>query len=320
MIVLDEEKKRGGLKRLSAEELEGLLSDHQVARAVRDFLDAAATYADLAEEAWKREEKLGAHAAKNRYSKLDDEALGARFARDKRLLRLGAEAEEARRAQDAARVRLDNVVGRSKAIAICRLHPDRVRAALPALPPKEAPMIAPIEKPKNGKAATPSVPAPETGYEVARPKCLEPDCPRERSGMGLCTKHYMRARKLVEDGKTTWEELVAQGKALPRRRTRQTRDRGSPPEAAAAPAGAPAREPASTSNPGPVALGMEGVASSRFSEKPPPPPPRVPSQASPDLELAAIASCLVALERLDAPTRARAIRYLEMRLGAGATA
>lgn len=43
--------------------------------------------------------------------------------------------------------------------------------------------------------------------------CLYPDCDNEAVTRGLCATHYGIARKLVKGGHTTWEELIAAGKA-----------------------------------------------------------------------------------------------------------
>lgn len=42
--------------------------------------------------------------------------------------------------------------------------------------------------------------------------CLAPHCPEKGSRLGLCIKCYQTARRLVLDGKTTWEALEQQGK------------------------------------------------------------------------------------------------------------
>ena len=47
------------------------------------------------------------------------------------------------------------------------------------------------------------------------PRCVKPGCVRFRKARGLCLTCYGHARTLVKEGKTTWAELEAQGKALP---------------------------------------------------------------------------------------------------------
>ncbi len=42
--------------------------------------------------------------------------------------------------------------------------------------------------------------------------CMAPDCPKEADTRGLCGRHYRLASTLVNRGKTTWEELVKNGK------------------------------------------------------------------------------------------------------------
>lgn len=44
-------------------------------------------------------------------------------------------------------------------------------------------------------------------------KCLTPECGKSRfaSGKGLCMQCYSAAKKLVDAGKTTWEELAEMG-------------------------------------------------------------------------------------------------------------
>lgn len=49
------------------------------------------------------------------------------------------------------------------------------------------------------------------------PKCLSKNCARRGTpiGRGLCLPCYSRAKKAVEAGATTWDEIVALGLALP---------------------------------------------------------------------------------------------------------
>lgn len=46
-------------------------------------------------------------------------------------------------------------------------------------------------------------------------KCLKPDCKKPASYRGLCNADYCIASRLVRDDKTTWDDLVKAGKALP---------------------------------------------------------------------------------------------------------
>jgi len=46
------------------------------------------------------------------------------------------------------------------------------------------------------------------------PACLYPDCEKPPKVRGLCQSHYSTALKLIKEELTTWEELVAAGKAL----------------------------------------------------------------------------------------------------------
>lgn len=51
----------------------------------------------------------------------------------------------------------------------------------------------------------------------SNPKCLTPECQRKPHCRGLCHSCYNVANKLVWGGKTTWEKLIADGKAKPAR-------------------------------------------------------------------------------------------------------
>ena len=44
---------------------------------------------------------------------------------------------------------------------------------------------------------------------VNKDKCLQPGCPATGTNKGLCLKHYGQAKKLVDAGKTTWDQLIA---------------------------------------------------------------------------------------------------------------
>lgn len=49
-------------------------------------------------------------------------------------------------------------------------------------------------------------------------KCLHPDCDLRAAARGLCYKCYSNAKYLVNMDKTTWDDLIARGKALPKGR------------------------------------------------------------------------------------------------------
>lgn len=55
-------------------------------------------------------------------------------------------------------------------------------------------------------------------------KCLNPSCQRSPAHRGLCLACYVTAGNFVRKGKTTWEKLVAEGKAL---EARQRNGRGA---------------------------------------------------------------------------------------------
>ena len=44
--------------------------------------------------------------------------------------------------------------------------------------------------------------------------CIAPKCKNKIRARGLCGSHYSWAQYLVASGKTSWEELVATGRAL----------------------------------------------------------------------------------------------------------
>ena len=52
-------------------------------------------------------------------------------------------------------------------------------------------------------------------------ECMYPGCSNEASTRGLCANHYGIAGRLVKDGNTTWDKLIEDGKALPKRTTRR---------------------------------------------------------------------------------------------------
>lgn len=45
--------------------------------------------------------------------------------------------------------------------------------------------------------------------------CLYPDCIRGPATRGLCPQHYTTARRLINEGLTSWEQLEKSGKANP---------------------------------------------------------------------------------------------------------
>jgi hypothetical protein len=44
--------------------------------------------------------------------------------------------------------------------------------------------------------------------------CLVPKCGNKVRARGLCPSHYAYTQYLVAEGKTSWVDLVAEGKAL----------------------------------------------------------------------------------------------------------
>lgn len=44
-------------------------------------------------------------------------------------------------------------------------------------------------------------------------KCLNPECQNQDYIRGLCSSCYSSAYGLIKRGKTTWEKLIAEGKA-----------------------------------------------------------------------------------------------------------
>jgi len=45
--------------------------------------------------------------------------------------------------------------------------------------------------------------------------CMTPDCGRANYARGLCYLCYNTARRLIKEGRTTWDAVVKAGKALP---------------------------------------------------------------------------------------------------------
>lgn len=53
---------------------------------------------------------------------------------------------------------------------------------------------------------------------MATENCITPNCTRPEApalGRGLCMFCYKRAKTMVEEGKTTWDEIVGLGLAKP---------------------------------------------------------------------------------------------------------
>lgn len=50
-----------------------------------------------------------------------------------------------------------------------------------------------------------------------KPKCIHPECGKPGRYRGLCHSHYSLAGYHVRSGNTTWDELIAKGKAFPRK-------------------------------------------------------------------------------------------------------
>lgn len=50
--------------------------------------------------------------------------------------------------------------------------------------------------------------------EPAKKKCLNPACDRPAKTRGLCVGCYDVARGAIKSGHTTWDDLVAKGRAL----------------------------------------------------------------------------------------------------------
>lgn len=47
-------------------------------------------------------------------------------------------------------------------------------------------------------------------------RCMMPGCLENASCRGLCMKCYSMANRLVQQGRTTWEQLEKNGKILPK--------------------------------------------------------------------------------------------------------
>ncbi len=57
-----------------------------------------------------------------------------------------------------------------------------------------------------------------------RPRCCIATCNESANSRGLCTGHYLAARKVVVDGKTTWKKLEKLGKSKPLKQTSKWAD------------------------------------------------------------------------------------------------
>lgn len=52
--------------------------------------------------------------------------------------------------------------------------------------------------------------------------CLRPSCGRVQVTRGLCQTCYKAAKRLVEECKTTWEQIEVDGKCKPKKSWRRT--------------------------------------------------------------------------------------------------
>lgn len=55
-----------------------------------------------------------------------------------------------------------------------------------------------------------------------RKQCLVPGCTNTPLCRGLCRRDYGAAFRLVEAGETTWDQLIAANKALPKQGARKS--------------------------------------------------------------------------------------------------
>ena len=69
----------------------------------------------------------------------------------------------------------------------------------------------PFEWKKTIKKVPGNADAASAGYE-----CMTEDCERAASWKGLCSSCYGCARQLVEQNKTTWDELLSMGMCVPK--------------------------------------------------------------------------------------------------------
>jgi hypothetical protein len=57
---------------------------------------------------------------------------------------------------------------------------------------------------------------PKHGYPTAkRTNCIYPTCDYQHHARGYCLSHYVKVKRYIDRGLTTWRELVKKGKALP---------------------------------------------------------------------------------------------------------
>ena len=51
-------------------------------------------------------------------------------------------------------------------------------------------------------------------------RCIIEGCPNIIRNRGLCSTHYKQTQRAVWDGETSWEQRVAEGRALPAKKSR----------------------------------------------------------------------------------------------------
>lgn len=58
----------------------------------------------------------------------------------------------------------------------------------------------------------------EKKFKSNKPACIVPGCEKDTYGgsRGMCLSHYAVKQDLVKRGRTTWEQLEKEGKALPK--------------------------------------------------------------------------------------------------------
>jgi len=66
---------------------------------------------------------------------------------------------------------------------------------------------------KIDKSKTEKKPRVQKPPDPNAPKCLNPACARASKTRGLCITCYGVARKAVKDGLTSWDVLIAKGRA-----------------------------------------------------------------------------------------------------------
>lgn len=52
-------------------------------------------------------------------------------------------------------------------------------------------------------------------------RCIVHECGREERSRGLCHACYMYARRRIDNGSTTWEEMEADGRCLPTKQAKE---------------------------------------------------------------------------------------------------